>query len=67
MLCELMCSTFAADAAFLYASLTLSADHGRRPICAGEAKIQSSCAENWVVCFHVFSAASIVPVTVIAL
>jgi hypothetical protein len=45
-LCVLTCAARAADAAFLYASFTLSADHGKRPSCAGEAKIQSSCAEN---------------------
>src|SRR5271154_7377273 len=67
MLCVPTCATLAADAAFLYASLTLSADHGNRPSCAGEAKIQASCAENWVVCFHVLSVSIMVSVTVIAL
>src|SRR5208283_4696306 len=58
MLCVLTCSTFAANAAFLYASFTLSADHGNRPSCAGEAKIQSSSVENWVACLHVLRASS---------
>src|SRR6202022_4000909 len=66
MLCVLTCAIPAADAAFMYASFTLSADHGKRPSCAGEAKIQSSCAENSVVCFHTLSASIMVEVIVMA-
>ena len=49
----------AVDAAFWYASLTPSADHGNLPSCTGEAKTQSSSDENWVRARQVSSTRSI--------
>ena len=44
-----------SDAAFWNKLHTLGYDHGKRPSCAGEAKIGSSVPENWVVGFQSFS------------